>query len=127
MESKADIQKLTKSADFARIKSKGSALYLVPWLTANYVTNQGLGLRVGWTVPSYVGTAVVRNRMKRWMRVCLAKWAAAEKQRGRMPQKNRDVNLVFRKRTKEFYKQLEHEEMNAAIENLFNNFAKKPV
>ncbi|OFZ16673.1 MAG: hypothetical protein A2Z20_01105 [Bdellovibrionales bacterium RBG_16_40_8] len=118
MESKYRTQKLKKSADFARIKKVRSALNLTHWLTAFYCANKDLGLRVGWTVPSYVGPAVIRNRMKRWMREDLSR-------KGTLSELNLDVNLVLRKKTGVFYRELEHEGMDAAIEELFRKLSRK--
>ena len=70
-------------------------------------------MRCGWTLPRYVGNAVVRNRLRRWSRVyfrtLLAKMEPGAKT---LPI---DVNLVFRKPeikgvdSEDFYKKLKYD------------------
>lgn len=80
---------------------------------ANILNNKLNVIRVGWTIPSYVGTAVMRNKFKRWMREYL---------KG-LPTEFRaislDINVVMRKESGQFYKQLEHRDFNEALEKLF--------
>jgi len=74
-------------------------------------------IRCGWTFPTYVGNAVTRNRLKRWGREEFAKWAAGQS-------KGKDINVVLRRRDKEFYKELSREEFNRAVSRIFRAFEK---
>lgn len=73
-----------------------------------------MGLRVGWTLPGYVGTSVTRNRLKRWIRVYLNDLS------GETKNNPCDINLVFRKRDAEFYSQLKHKDLDAALDKIFS-------
>jgi len=67
-------------------------------------------MRCGWTLPRYVGSAVVRNRLKRWSRVYF---------RTVLELKNTapvDVNLVFRKTQDDFYKKLDYEQFSRSLD-----------
>lgn len=81
------------------------------WLLVNYRTNDSKVIRCGWTIARQVGTAVVRNRLRRWGREYLRKWAA-EVQRGM------DMNLVFKRRERGFYSAMKHEELDEALDKL---------
>jgi ribonuclease P protein component len=105
--------RLKSSAQFAYIKTNGKTLSSTPWLLSNYCENKGLGLRVGWTIPSYVGNAVLRNRLKRWMRNHLRHINSD------LLNASVDINLVLRKKTEAFYRQLEHEVLDEALAEIF--------
>jgi ribonuclease P protein component len=68
-------------------------------------------LRCGWTLPRQIGTAVVRNRFRRWGREYLRKWS-------KPLNKGLDLNLVFKRKDKEFYKNLDHKEFDEALEKM---------
>jgi ribonuclease P protein component len=56
----------------------------------NYAWNEQGVLRCGWTIPKKVGTAVERNRLKRWCREYVRNEIAPKVERGL------DVNIVIR-------------------------------
>ena len=89
------------------------------WLYANYlVSSKRSNLRIGWTVPTYVGTAVIRNKFKRWIREYLrANFTKNSDIRC-------DVNFVFKKKSPDFYKQLSHKEFNETLGVFFKKFNK---
>ncbi len=58
-----------------------------------------------------MGNAVVRNRFRRWGREYLRKWT-------KRAQKSLDLNLVFKRRDKDFYKQLGHKEFDEALDKM---------
>jgi ribonuclease P protein component len=103
---------LKKRADFDKIKQTGRVLDISSWILVSYLKNDEQSLRVGWTLPSYVGTAVTRNRLKRWIREYL----------NNLPGENfkppYDVNLVFRRRNKDFYKRLEHGVLDVELKKI---------
>ena len=59
--------RLTRSEDFARIREMGEC-FTARRLVLCYQRNDGVGLRVGFSVSKRVGGAVVRNRVKRRLR-----------------------------------------------------------
>jgi ribonuclease P protein component len=67
-------------------------------------------MRCGWTLPRQVGTAVVRNRLKRWARVY---FRARLKEDQTLPI---DLNLVFRKTDGDFYKKLSYERFASVVD-----------
>ena len=76
-------------------------------------------LRVGWTLPKATGTAVVRNRLRRWVRNYL------DKNRDWLLDLNFDVNLVFRKPRTGTLKDLKHEELDLELDKLFKRLSKR--
>jgi ribonuclease P protein component len=93
---------LKLSADFLLIKNKGKRKTLGPWLVLGYLKNQRGQLRYGCTITRKVGSAVIRNKLKRWSKEYFRKMAA----HGFNPEY--DINLVFRPMPEGFYKELEH-------------------
>lgn len=68
-------------------------------------------MRCGWTLPRYVGSAVVRNRLKRWSRIYFRTVLELE---NAAPV---DVNLVFRKTQDDFYKKLDYEQFSRSLDS----------
>jgi len=110
--------RLKSSRDFEKIKAGRKSIQISSWLVCNFLFNNGKGFRVGWTVPGYVGTAVIRNRLKRWLRQYLVTHPVSTSL------VDVDVNIVFRRKTREFYSELTHEEFDVVIENLFQKIQK---
>lgn len=75
--------RLLKRVDFRRVQGKGTRVF-GSHLIARYSTRDGVA-RFGITVSRKVGNAVVRNRVKRWIR------EAIRHERGEL----RGVDLVF--------------------------------
>ena len=91
---------LKLSSDFLHIKNKGKRKSLNSWLILTYCANQRGHVRYGCTISRKVGTAVTRNRLKRWTREYFRKVAT----NGFNPEI--DFNLVFRPMPKGFYREL---------------------
>ena len=78
-------------------------------------------------MPRFVGNAVVRNRLKRWTRDFLRVY---DRQVGLCTKDgeksgeslNYDVNIVFRKRNKEFYRSAGHKEVDTWLSEAFRRF-----
>ena len=104
---------LNKSQDFKIIYKKGRRVHPCSWLTVNYKSNDLGQVRVGWTVPCYVGKAVVRNKLKRWCREFIRSKAVG------FENKSIDTNIVFRKSQKEFYKKLKFVEFEKELERAY--------
>ena len=88
---------------------KGSSFSAKPWLFVNYISNQKSGLRVGYTIPKFVGNAVTRNRFKRWIKEALRTSDRDTKNT------EVDINFVFKRRKREFYKELKFIEVKNAV------------
>jgi ribonuclease P protein component len=69
-----------------------------------YMKNQRGQLRYGCTITRKVGSAVTRNRLKRWTREYFRKMAA----HGFNPEY--DINLVFRPMPEGFFKDLRYQQ-----------------
>ena len=74
-------------------------------------------MRFGWTLPKFVGTAVTRNRLKRWCREYLRKKALKD-------EKSLDINFVFKRTNKDFYKNLNYEELDKTFNRFFRKLSK---
>ena len=116
MENKITRQRLRSRQDFARVQCYGQSFKISEWLLLSFLKKEGGLLRVGWTIPRYVGTAVMRNKLRRWLR---------EGMRTSLSQGQRlgvDVNFVFLNRGPAFYKGLSHEKVNQSIFRAIKKF-----
>ncbi|MGE0763230.1 MAG: ribonuclease P protein component [Bdellovibrionales bacterium] len=106
----AALVSLKSPQSFLQLRQKGRRVIVAPWLVVYSKPNQQKKIRLGCTLPRYVGTAVTRNRLKRWCREHLRRWAA---QIG--DDETVDISLVFRRQQNEFYRQLSHKEIDAVL------------
>lgn len=99
---------LTRRLDFVNLIKNGKRIFPSSWMIINFDLNQSSEFRIGWTVPRGVGSAVIRNRLKRWCREILRQ-TKLKKESGF------DINIVFKRRGKDFYKQLKYEEFKRVL------------
>lgn len=88
-------------------------IQITPWLIAGALKNNRGSVRVGLTIPTYVGGAVVRNRMKRWVRSFVQNMSEDKKSVAM------DLNIIFRRSSKGFFETLEHKVLDEALLRLF--------
>ncbi len=93
---------LKKSSDFKNIQDNGQKKVITHWLMIGWLKNPDGQTRYGCTASRKVGSAVIRNKLKRWVREYFRS-AAANRQ---LP--SVDINLIFRPKEGGFYKELEH-------------------
>ncbi len=79
----------------------------------SFVKNDKKQLRVGWTMPTYIGGAVVRNKYKRWVRENLRTFSE------NLKKTPIDVNILLRRRDGDFYRNVTREVFNAALFEAF--------
>ena len=91
------------------MKEKGFRSSPRRWITLFYYQNSTGHLRVGFTLSRKVGSAVTRNRLRRWGREFFRQVPKEDLKMGL------DINVVFRPMEKEFYKSLEHTEFDSAL------------
>lgn len=109
---------LKDRAQFQHLFQNGKRLYPHEFLIINYIKNQSGETRYGWTVPKFVGNAVVRNRFKRWCR----EYVRCHK--SDLEQNHFDVNFVVKRNKKGFYKSVSHEQFDQALKKAFNGLKK---
>lgn len=105
------IRSLSKRADFENLRASGHSFHVNSWLLVNSLKTDLGGMRLGWTIARQTGPAVVRNRLRRWGREYLRKWHAQNRL-------SLDLNLIFKRKEKGFYKALSHKDFDGALEKL---------
>jgi len=103
---------LRRRADFLNLRESGRRLHVNSWLVVNVQATDRNQVRGGWTIPRQTGTAVVRNRFRRWGRERLRQWA-------RETSVSVDMNIVFKRCDREFFKQIKYKEFTDAMDVLF--------
>jgi ribonuclease P protein component len=101
---------LRSAQDFSLLRHKGRRFSPAPWLMLQWKTNVTGEIRLGCTLPKYVGSAVVRNRIRRWCREHVRKWSEPMKESEAL-----DLNILFHRQKADFYKRLSHEELDASL------------
>lgn len=104
---------IKRSSEFLTVKKLGQRNWPSKWLLFNYMPNQLGHLRFGITASRKVGSAVVRNKLKRWVRDYI---------RG-LPNTDQslalDINFIFKPMEDGFYKGLNHGEFKKAMDRGF--------
>lgn len=106
MVNKSRVRALVKRADFLELKAEGHIVHVNSWMIVNWRKSQSADLRCGWTFPSYIGSAVVRNRLKRWAREYFRK----------RPVGGFDMNVILKRKESGFYPSMKHGEFTGALE-----------
>ena len=107
-----------QKVNYQNIRRYGRRLYAQKWLFLVVAPNRLQGPRYGWTLPRYVGTAVVRNKYKRWLRELL---------RGAVQGPPADINFIFKKMDKGFYKNKKFSEFKYEIQKALRRVDRKNV
>ena len=112
-------QIIKRSSEFLSLKQTGKRYWPTQWLLLNYKSNLGGEVRFGVTASRKVGSAVVRNKLKRWSREYFRAFLVAGKAI------EADINIIFKPMDANFYKGLPHEEfvkgMDRGLEVLRKN------
>lgn len=111
------IQVIRRTSDFARIRESGKRLNPSRWMTIGYIQNNLDFCRYGWTVSRKTGSAVTRNRLKRWCRTYFRSVDGSLNN-------SFDINIVFKPNGDEFYKKVEHAEFIKTIEKGWDGLSK---
>ncbi len=111
MENKRRFRPLSRRADFLKLKTEGQSFHVNNWLIVNIQKTDEKFVRCGWTISRQVGSAVVRNRLRRWGREYLRTWSLDH-------ELSFDMNLIFKRREKDFYKSVSHKEFDSVMEKL---------
>lgn len=106
-----------QKVNYQNIHKHGHRVYTCRWLVLLAVPNHAQSSRYGWTVPRHVGSAVLRNKYKRWLREVLRKEAPRRLAR--------DFNFVFKKKEAQFYKNKTFLQFKQEIKKALKNADKK--
>jgi len=104
---------LKRSSDFLEISSKGRKIKAAPWLLLQVLPSPDGSNYYGLTISRKVGSSVIRNRLKRWVRNCVRseKWPEQFN--------SKKVVFVFRPQSADgFYKQLKYAQFRELYKKL---------
>lgn len=109
------LKKLKKNSDFLKLKNSGKKVRVSDWLQIQFLETPEEGLEkslyIGVTTGRKVGSAVVRNKLKRWCREHF------KSRKSTYSLVSGSINIVFRPHKKEnFYQDLKHEFLDSEIE-----------
>lgn len=92
-------------SDFNRLRNSGRKMSSCRWLTIIFVPNTAGYLRYGFSIPRQVGSAVIRNRLRRWSREII------RNQVRQIEDLSIDVHFIFRPQKGEHYKNLQLDQL----------------
>lgn len=104
---------LKRSSDFLEISTKGKRIKAASWLLLQVLPSADNESYYGLTVSRKVGSSVIRNRLKRWVRNCVRSETWPEQFN------SKKVVFVFRPQSADgFYKQLTYKQFTDVIKKL---------
>jgi ribonuclease P protein component len=104
------IYSLKKSSDFLFLSKNGKKIKLATWLTIQYLSSESLDTYVGITASKKVGPAVVRNKLKRWVKNSARENFFLNQFSGKK------IVFVFRAQAGDFYKDLTFKEFKLTLQ-----------
>lgn len=108
-------QVLRTRADFVSLKNSGQRYSPSKWLTFYFIESKTTEIRVGYTLSRKVGSAVLRNRLRRWGREFFRQTIKDGLQAGV------NINVVFRPMETGFYQKLDHKDFDRIFSKGFEN------
>lgn len=112
-------QIIKRSSEFLEIKKFGQRFSVNKWLLANYRENFGGQIRFGVTASRKVGSAVIRNKLKRWTREYFRSLDDEGINLGL------DINFIFRPMESNFYRGLSYGEFKKGMDKCLNFLRRK--
>lgn len=108
------IRSLKKSSDFLFLNKNGKKIKPTRWLTIQYMDIESKDIFFGITASKKVGPAVLRNKLKRWVRESVQTIKFSSKSNGKK------IVFVFRPQITGFYDKLTYSEFKKALNELKN-------
>lgn len=105
---------IKRSSEFLSLKKTGKRAWPAKWLLLNYSKKDQEGLHFGVTASRKVGSAVVRNKLKRWAREYFRDFVNRSNQTGSPIDVS--INIIFKPIDQGFYKGLKYEEFRKAMD-----------
>ncbi|WP_413289483.1 ribonuclease P protein component [Bdellovibrio sp. HCB337] len=105
---------IKRSSEFLSLKKIGKRAWPTKWLLLNYTKVDQKGLHFGVTASRKVGSAVVRNKLKRWVKEYFRDFVTRSNQQGSPI--DASINIIFKPIDQSFYKGLNFEEFKKAMD-----------
>ncbi|MBX9767534.1 MAG: ribonuclease P protein component [Bdellovibrionales bacterium] len=107
--------RLVRKSDFERLKKYGIKAQINSWLILKALPSREGQTKFGWTIPTQTGTAVTRNKIKRWCREYFRSRNLSELTIAL------DINVIVLGVRKDpgFLKQMDHDEFTTNLERTF--------
>jgi ribonuclease P protein component len=111
-------------ADFDLLWQEGARIKVSPWAIMSFRLSNQPEIRYSWSIPTNLANAVIRNRLKRWIReVCRLEYDREFRQQlGLLKLKPKyaeikglDFQLVFRKNANVMLKKLSKNDISATM------------
>lgn len=113
------VQVLRTRSDFLRLNSKGRRISPTRWVTLYYLPKTESDFCVGYTLSRKIGSAVTRNKLRRWGREFFRR---ARKENSKL---GIEIHVYFRPQNLDFYKSLSHQEFDQSFQNGFEQILRK--
>ncbi len=104
---------LKKTSDYSTLNLKGQRIRLSPWLNLLVMNSLDGKDYFGMTVSRKIGKAVIRNKLKRWVKNCVLKEPWPTKFKGKQ------IVFVFRAQSDDFFKNIPFSEFKRVYSEKF--------
>lgn len=81
----------------------------------NYRFQDRKEVRCAWTISRQTAPSVIRNRLRRWGREFFRQWSKAF-------EGGVDFNLILKRQSPEFYREMKHQEFDQTLAKVVNRF-----
>lgn len=109
MANKSEVKSLKLSSDFVKITKEGRKVKITSYLTLFLSKSDDTSTYFGMTISRKVGNAVLRNKLKRWVRHSVRTNQWLDKYKGQK------VVFMFRSQPEGFYQNLNYKKFFAHI------------
>lgn len=113
----ARLTPLSGPKNFQKLKLKGKSTRPNSWMVVRWIRNEVGKVRLGCTLPRYIGKAVLRNRIRRWCREYV-------RHKDGMNELGLDINVILLRKEKDFYKNVSHSEFDRALDQAWGRIRK---
>lgn len=110
------MKSLRSKSDFNLLRFSRHKVSPNRWLTVSFKPNESGHLRLGCTIPRVVGTAVTRNRLKRWTKFIFREWLHEMSIEPAL-----DVNVAIFRRDKPDFSEMKFSEYKSALAKTIKN------
>lgn len=104
---------IKKTSEYSKINLRGQRVKLCPWIMLIILPSEDGLNHFGITVSRKVGSAVIRNKLKRWVRHSVRSQSWPKKF------KSKQIVFVFRAQPENFYKKLEFKKFKDVLRSQF--------
>lgn len=112
-------QSIRKNSEFLDLKNNGQKTWASSWMLLSYEKSNDSISNIGISISKKVGNAVIRNKMKRWVRAEISKFLKSK------PSLILRLTIFIKPMSPDFYKKMSFDTFQKAFDNGTKQIEKK--